>query len=86
MSAPVCSEYTQISYADASKLNNLKIMQDSFTQAVAKRLTSAVLGGYNLDDLVFTPDEMKRKVALALSEDDPIDVAFFAMLWWNTIS
>ena len=84
MSAPVCSEYTQISYADASKLNNLKIMQDSFNQAVAKRLTSKVMTGDELDQLVFTPEEMRRKVALALSEDDPIDVAIFAMLWWNT--
>ena len=84
MSAPVRSEYMEISYKDASKLNKLKSMRDEFGQAVAKKLTSEVLAGDTLEQLVFTSDEMKKKVALALDEEDPIDVAIYAMFWWHT--
>jgi len=85
MSAPVRSDYMEISYKDAGKLNKLKSMRDEFGQVVAKRLTSEVLAGGKLEQLVFTSDEMKKEVALALDEEDPISVAIYAMFWWHTI-
>jgi len=85
MSAPVRSEYMEISYKDAGKLNKLRSMREEFGQVVAKKLTSEVLAGDTLEQLVFTSDEMKKRVALALDEEDPIDVAIYAMFWWHTI-
>jgi hypothetical protein len=85
MSAPVRSEYTQISYKDAVKLNKLKSMRDEFGRVVAKRLTNEVLAGGALEQLIFSPDKMKKKVALSLDKEDPIDIAIYAMFWWHTI-